>query len=163
MPLDDQIRAAAADGATADEIAAQLNCETAAVKNALNATEDFTEDDTRQLANVIKEIAFNGENERNRLTAAMFVYEVKRGLKVPKRDTPTITAVQINQLIHASNQDIARLAGAYQQSPQNTLAADSGTQPREIEESPEFRENTDNSPTIQEPGLARAAADNPNN
>lgn len=111
MSLDAQIRRAHQQGASLDEICSQLNCDPAAVKWALQDSEDFTDEDCRDMARVIKQIALNGENERNRLTAATYIFDVKKGFRVSKSDTPTVTAIQINQLIHAATQDIAGLLG----------------------------------------------------
>lgn len=112
MPLDAQIRRAYEEGATIEEIAKQFDCHPSAVKSALTEVSEFTDDDARAVAGVIKNIALSGENERNRLTAAMYVYDVKKGYRVNKQDTPTVTAVQINQLINAANLDIKKLLGS---------------------------------------------------
>ncbi len=111
MPLETQIRAAYRSGATVEEIADQLQCHPTAVKATLADTEEFTDEDARAMAGVIKNIALSGDNERNRLTAAMYVYDVKKGYRVNRQDTPTVTAVQINQLINAANLDIQKLIG----------------------------------------------------
>lgn len=111
MSLDIQIRRAYENGASVAEIAEQFHCHETAVKAALSEVSEFTDDDARAVAGVIKNIALAGDNERNRLTAAMYVYDVKKGYRVNKADTPTVTAVQINQLINAANQDITKLLG----------------------------------------------------
>lgn len=108
-----QIRAAHQAGANCEEIAEQLNCPLPAVKLALSDSEDFSDDDAAAVARVIKTIALSGENERNRLTAACYVYDVKKGLRVPKQAAPTVTAVQINQLIHAAHQDVAQFLDSH--------------------------------------------------
>lgn len=112
MPLDTQIRRAYEEGASVEEIAKQFDCHPSAVKAALSEVSEFTDDDARAVAGVIKNIALSGENERNRLTAAMYVYDVKKGYRINKQDTPTVTAVQINQLINAANLDIKKLLGS---------------------------------------------------
>jgi hypothetical protein len=109
--LDDQIRAVYGQGVGIEEICEQFRCSEAAVKWALQDSEDFTDADAAAMAAVIKQVALAGDNERNRLTAAMYVYDVKKGLRVPKREAPTISAVQINQLIFQAQQDVHRLVG----------------------------------------------------
>ena len=94
------------------DICEQFNCNELAVKYALEGEQDFSDEDCRQMAAVIRQIAINGDNERNRLTAATYIYDVKKGLRVPKKEAPTISAVQINQLIIQAQQDVYRFIGS---------------------------------------------------
>lgn len=110
MAVEIQVRKLARDGMRAGEIAAELALEPATVEYILAGDkEDFSEHDAKQMADIIKHVALHGENERNRLAAAQFAYEVKRGLKVPKSQLPTINILQINNAIRAAHADVTRL------------------------------------------------------
>jgi len=104
--LDEQIRAAYKSGADIESISRELNVEPAAVKMALSDTEEFSDEDCRQVAAVIKSIALYGDNERNRLSAATYIYDVKKGYKVNRNPTAGVSAEQINILIANSNKDV---------------------------------------------------------
>ena len=131
--LDEQIRAAYKSGADIESISRELNVEPAAVKMALSDTEEFSDEDCRQVAAVIKSIALYGDNERNRLSAATYIYDVKKGYKVNRNPTAGVTAEQINILIANSNKDVQ---GFIQQltgnSGRQAAAIDCGKEQQEI-------------------------------
>jgi hypothetical protein len=106
-----QVTALHEQGASAAEIAEQLNLPLQSVEYTLARVtkEDFSEDDAQQMAGVIKQIAFNGDNERTRLQAAMFGYEVKRGLRKKGSELPAVSITQPNQLIINAERNISNI------------------------------------------------------
>lgn len=106
----EQIKALADEGLSAEEIGEQLALHPDAVRYHLasTGTEDFSDDDAREFADVIKEIAHNGESESNRLAAAIYGHKVKRGLLAPKDQLPQTNVLQINALIAQSFADVQR-------------------------------------------------------
>ena len=154
--LDEQIRAAYKSGADIESISRELNVEPAAVKMALSDTEEFSDEDCRQVAAVIKSIALYGDNERNRLSAATYIYDVKKGYKVNRNPTAGVTAEQINILIANSNKDVQ---GFIQQltgnSSRQTTTVDCGKEQQEAA--------GDNSAGIVEATAAAYPPQNPSN
>ena len=152
--LDEQIRAAYKSGADIDSISRELNVEPAAVKMALSDTEEFSDEDCRQVASVIKSIALYGDNERNRLSAATYIYDVKKGYKVNRNPTAGISAEQINILIANSNKDVQ---GFIQQ-----LTGNTGRQEAAVDCGKEQQETTgDNTDRIVEATAATYPPQNP--
>ena len=105
--LAEQIKAARDEGCCAADIALGLNVSETVVKSVLE-DEDFSDHDLAVAKDAIRLTAAQGENERNRLQAAMFIFEVKRGHRVPKAQEAAINIQQIQQLIIRSNHDIAQ-------------------------------------------------------
>lgn len=131
--LDEQIRAAYKSGADIESISRELNVEPAAVKMALSDTEEFSDEDCRQVAAVIKSIALYGDNERNRLSAATYIYDVKKGYKVNRNPTAGISAEQINILIANSNKDVQGFIQQLTGNPgRQEAAVDCGKEQQEI-------------------------------
>ena len=126
--LDAQILELHKQGTAPEQIAEALNCSLPAVQYVLRreSKEDFSNDDCLEMANIIKTIARGAENERNRLTAAMFAIEVGRGIKKNKSDLPFVNAVQINQLILNAHKDVLNFVtrGAAQEDPGNNRASE---------------------------------------
>lgn len=112
--LSAQIQALSADGASVDEICQVLKVPSVVVKSALSADKseaadiDFTDEDLSAARDGIAAVARYGENERNKLQAAIFIYEVRKGLRIPKSKENVLPINQINQLILQSNQDVTR-------------------------------------------------------
>lgn len=106
--LDAQILELHKQGTAPEQIAESLNCSLPAVQYVLRreSKEDFSNDDCLEMANIVKSIARDAENERNRLTAAMFAIEVGRGIKKNRSELPFVNAVQINQLILNAHKDV---------------------------------------------------------
>jgi len=115
--LGEQIRKAHRDGAAIGEICQQLNVDRAAAVSALQNEIDFTDEDAAAAANVIKTIAKYGENERNKLNAATYIYDVKKGYRVNRNPTVGISAAEINILISQSNQDVNRFIEQFRAAP----------------------------------------------
>lgn len=131
--LDEQIRAAYKSGADIESISRELNVEPAAVKMALSDTEEFSDEDCRQVAAVIKSIALYGDNERNRLSAATYIYDVKKGYKVNRNPAAGVSAEQINILIANSNKDVQGFIQQLTGNPgRQTTAVDCGKEQQEI-------------------------------
>lgn len=103
-------------GMSAAQVAEALDVSEVAVKSAVAAsgTEtpalDFSDEDLAAAIDGISQVARYGENERNRVQCGIFIYEVKKGLKKAKADDQKLPITQINQLIIAANDDIARFA-----------------------------------------------------
>ncbi len=154
--LGEQIRKAHRDGAAIGEICQQLNVDRAAAVSALQNEIDFTDEDAAAAANVIKTIAKYGENERNKLNAATYIYDVKKGYRVNRNPTVGISAAEINILISQSNQDVQ---GFIQQltgnSSRQTTTVDCGKEQQEAA--------GDNSAGIVEATTAAYPPQNPSN
>ena len=109
-----QIAALVEQGLSADQVAEALDVSEVTVKAASVGTEtpalDFSDEDLAAAIDGISQVARYGENERNRVQCATFIYEVKKGLKKAKADDRQLPITQINQLIIAANDDIARFA-----------------------------------------------------
>ena len=122
--LDAQILELHKQGTAPEQIAEALNCSLPAVQYVIRreSKEDLSNDDCLEMANIIKTIARGAENERNRLTAAMFAIEVGRGIKKNKSDLPFVNAVQINQLILNAHKDVLNFVtrGPAQEDPGNS-------------------------------------------
>lgn len=99
---------------TPGQVAEALGVSEVTVKAASAGTEtpalDFSDDDLAAAIEGIGQVARYGENERNRVQCAMFVYEVKKGLRTSKNNDKQLPVAQINQLIINANADIARFA-----------------------------------------------------
>ena len=122
--LDAQILELHKQGTAPEQIAESLNCSLPAVQYVLRreSKEDFSNDDCLEMANIVKSIARDAENERNRLTAAMFAIEVGRGIKKNRSELPFVNAVQINQLILNAHKDVLNFVtrGPAQEDPGNS-------------------------------------------
>lgn len=103
-------------GMSAEQVAEALDVSEVAVKSAVASSGaetpalDFSDEDLAAAIDGIAQVARYGENERNRVQCGIFIYEVKKGLKKAKADDQKLPITQINQLIIAANDDIARFA-----------------------------------------------------
>ena len=103
--IDQQIDGLAAQGCAPAEIAEALGLDQRVVELRLFAKGDldFDNDAMKEAASVIQQVVRLGESETNRLKAAMFVIEVGRGHKVPKRERPQVNILAVQQAILTSN------------------------------------------------------------
>jgi len=127
--LSAQVEALASQGAPPEEISTALNIPVEAVKyhQAREQNTDFDDETCKEFATIIKNIAACGDNERNRLTAATFGYEVGRGLKKRMSEAPGVNIVQLNQLIHQANNFINNVVPDSQPGPTGALEEAPGT------------------------------------
>lgn len=95
------------DGVPVEEASDLLGLDRSVARLAAAAESEqtFSDDDLADALQGIANIARSGEHERNRLTAAIFVVEVKKGLKVPKREDRSHNITLIQQLIQNANAD----------------------------------------------------------
>lgn len=112
-----QIKKSHLDGASVEEICQQLNVDKAAVNNVLYDAVDFSDEDAAAAARVIKSIALHGENERNKLNAATYIYDVKKGYRVNRNPTAGISAGEINILISQAAHDVNELIEQLKRNP----------------------------------------------
>lgn len=121
--LSAQVNALSSQGAPPEEISSALNIPVEAVKyhQAREQNTDFDDESCREFAAIIKQIATAGDNERNRLTAATFGYEVGRGLKKRMGDAPNVNITQLNQLIHQANNFINNVVPDCEPGPTRAL------------------------------------------
>ena len=110
--LSAQISELVAQGCDSGQVAEALGVSEVAVKAVVadKIALDFSDEDLGAAIDTLGQVARYGENERNRTQASMFIYEVKKGLKVAKNNDRQLPLTQINQLIIAANDDIARFA-----------------------------------------------------
>lgn len=154
-----QIKKSHLDGASVEDICAQLNCDKTAVNNVLYDTVDFSDEDAAAAARVIKSIALHGENERNKLNAATYIYDVKKGFRVNRNPTAGISAGEINILITQAAHDVNGLIEQLRRNPSRQAnAVDCRTQ---LEESQSGDGSPPQTPSSENSTSLLYAADTP--
>lgn len=138
------------EGVAAEEAAAMLGINGGVAKLESAPEPDFSDADLQDALNGIATIARSGEHERNRLTASVFIVEVKKKLRVSKAPEAQNNITLIQQLITAANDDVNQFA-------RSLSARDGRRDPVAIEEPRQAGEGAQ--PQLAGSGLARATPD----